>query len=115
MAQTYEQDALDAYNDIKEAGQPVSFYIEGKIGYNDVGEEITIAGETAEGHGLLFSYSANLVNGTTIQAQDAYVLYAGDRPSNGMLLDHGGRTWSVITSEPLQPTSAVILYKVQVR
>lgn len=115
MAETYQRQAELAARLIKSKGQPVTFYFEGGTEYDNLGNEITTTGETVAGHGLLLNYRAGEIDGSIIQSQDAYVLYSGAKPKNTMLYDHGGREWTVINSEPLQPTSAVILYKVQVR
>jgi len=115
MPTTYEKQAATAQRLIKKFGQSVTFYTVGGTEYDDFGNETTTTGETVTGDGAVFGYSANQIDGTTIQSQDAYVLYYGDKPDNDMLIDHGGRTWTVVNSDVLQPTSAVILYKVQIR
>lgn len=115
MAETYQKQAELAARLIRSKGQPVTFYFNGGTRYDNLGNEITTTGETVAGHGLLLSYKAGDIDGTIIQSQDAYVLYSGTKPKNTMVYQHGGREWTVISSEPLQPTTAVILYKVQVR
>jgi hypothetical protein len=115
MAETYQRQAALAARLIKAKGEPVTFYKTGATVTDPFGNETTEPTVTATGDGLLLRYKANDIDGTVIQTQDAYVLYYGERPANNMNIDHGGRTWAVVTSEPLQPTEAVILYKVQVR
>lgn len=115
MAETYQRQADLAARLIKDKGRPVTFYTEGGTEWTDEGVEVPVVGDSVTGDGLLLRYKAGEIDGTLIQSQDAYVLYSGTKPDNNMLFDHGGRTWTVITSEPLEPTSVVILYKVQVR
>lgn len=115
MAETYSRQAALAARLIKAKGEPVTFYKTGTTVTDPFGATTTTETVTAVGYGLLLRYKANDIDGTVIQTQDAYVLYYGDRPSNNMNIEHGGRTWAVVTSEPLRPTSVVILYKVQVR
>jgi hypothetical protein len=115
MAETYQRQAALAAKLIKDKGAPVTFYKTGATVTDPFGNETTEPTVTAVGDGLLLRYKANDIDNTNIQTQDAYVLYSGERPTNDMNIDHGGRTWVVKNSEPLQPTSTVILYKVQVR
>jgi hypothetical protein len=115
MAETYQRQAALAARLIKDKGAPVTFYKTGATVTDPFGNETTGPTVTATGDGLLLRYKAHDIDNTNIQTQDAYVLYSGERPTNDMNIDHGGRTWAVVTSEPLQPTSVVILYKVQVR
>ena len=115
MAETYQRQAALAAKLIKDKGTPVTFYKTGATVSDPFGNETTGPTVTATGDGLLLRYKAHDIDNTNIQTQDAYVLYSGERPTNDMNIDHGGRTWAVVTSEPLQPTSVVILYKVQVR
>lgn len=120
MANTYQQEAIDAAADIKEAGWPVTFYTPATSGGGRdpaTGDPLPDTPRVEiKGHGLVFGYKANDVDGTTIQRQDAYVLYTGAKPTNGMFFDDAnGKKWTVQHSEPLAPTVATILYKVQIR
>lgn len=115
MANTYEKQATRAAAMITKAGQAVRFYKETSGSDPITGEDVATVESEVNGFGLVFGYSAGEIDGTVIQKQDAYVLYTGDSPSKGMNMDHGGRTWLVESTEPLQPTSSLILTKVQIR
>lgn len=119
MANTYNKEAIDAAADIKDAGWPVTFYAPAVTGGQDpaTGDPLPDTPRVEiKGNGLVFGYKANDVDGTTIQRQDAYVLYSGSKPTNSMYFDDpNGKKWQVQHSEPLAPTVATILYKVQIR
>ena len=73
---------------------------------------------TYQGKGLLLSYAAHLVDGTTIQAGDVKLMLAADiatTPVAGDFVDIKTERYRVVRSEPFQPGGEVLYYDLQLR
>jgi len=73
---------------------------------------------TYQGKGLLLSYAAHLVDGTTIQAGDVKLILAADiesAPVAGDFVDVKTERYRVVRSEPYQPGGEVLYYDLQLR
>jgi hypothetical protein len=71
-----------------------------------------------QGKGLLLSYAAHLVDGTTIQAGDVKLMLAADiatTPVAGDFVDVKTERYRVVRSEPFQPGGEVLYYDLQLR
>jgi hypothetical protein len=116
---TYEKQAQAAQRAIEKNGSPVTFYTEAVAGGVDPNTGMPTTGTPRvekTGNGLVFGYKAGEIDGVSIQKQDAYVLYVGEKPELDMYFDQGnGKKWQVKYVDVLAPTSVNILYKVQVR
>ncbi len=119
MARTYEPQAASARKAIAKNGYQVTFYKEGVAAGVDPATGIPTAGAARVervGDGLVFGYKSNDIDGVSIQKQDAYVLYVGEKPDLNMYFQQAnGKLWQVKSVDTLAPTVSNILYKVQVR
>lgn len=119
MARTYEPQAASARKAIEKYGVPVLFYTEEvPAGQNPQTGIITDGSSRVErsGHGLVFGYKSDRIDNVSIQQQDAYVLYVGQKPDvNMQFTQANGKKWVVQNVDVLAPTSTDILYEVQVR
>ena len=71
-----------------------------------------------QGKGLLLSYAAHLVDGTTIQAGDVKLMLAADiatTPVAGDFIDVKTERYRIMRSEPFQPGGEVLYYDLQLR
>lgn len=71
-----------------------------------------------QGKGLLLSYAAHLVDGTTIQAGDIKLMLAADiatTPVVGDFIDVKTVRYRVMRAEPYQPGGEVLYYDLQLR
>jgi hypothetical protein len=71
-----------------------------------------------QGKGLLLSYAAHMVDGTTIQAGDVKLMLAADiatTPVAGDFVDVKTERYRVMRSEPFQPGGEVLYYDLQLR
>jgi len=73
---------------------------------------------TYQGKGLLLSYAAHMVDGTTIQAGDVKLMLAADiatTPVAGDFVDVKTERYRVMRVEPYQPGGEVLYYDLQLR
>lgn len=119
MSRTYEPQAQAAQKAIAKNGYPVTFYKEGVSAGVDPATGIPTTGTARverAGDGLVFGYKSSEIDGVSIQKQDAYVLYFGEKPDLDMFFQQAnGKLWQVKSVDTLAPTFSNILFKVQVR
>lgn len=80
---TYDKQAQTSQRAIEKNGAPVTFYTEAVAGGVDPNTGMPTAGTPRvekTGNGLVFGFKAGEIDGVSIQKQDAYVLYVGEKP-----------------------------------
>ena len=102
----YEQDRIDAYNDIKEAGATVELSRTTKGARDPLTGGTIDTVTTHNGVGVFLSFNSREINGTTVLNSDVKMLYAGDLPKIGDIVS--GKRIEYI--KPLDPdlTGAII-------
>lgn len=140
MSAFYKKMEATAKRLVKKFGQPVSIVKRHSDtgGYDEWGNEITPPqDETGTGLAVASSYKKEEINGTSIISGDIKLTFVGDMISSGMepnwwsyffsslnnnddsgvgiYIEWNGRTYRVMSSDPVTPANINICYRLQLR
>lgn len=100
-------------------GKPVELVKKGHAGGMNAEGDIEPAQPDviASGLGVKLPYRQQDIEaaGTTILTGDTRLLYQGDAPEVGMLLNWSGDTWRAVDVTPLDPAGVAVMYYLQLR
>jgi hypothetical protein len=130
MAESYYSDYLGALATLKEDGQPVAIFTESESGgYDDLGNDLSIIGESFNGYGITTGYSAYYIANDMAKAGDVKLIFTPSTMSDEYLaffelVEKGtakafatidGVKWRLVSVSQVKPTSTQIIVKAQLR